>query len=105
MRSILNFAYIYEAFQITLGFSGVRRRAFAEYLNIQPGDKVFDIGCGPGKIRSYLPDDIEYHGFDMDSGYIEHARNTYGSRGKFYCRAFDDSLLDCREVRLLKFIS
>ena len=94
MRSILNVAEIYQAFQIVFGFSRVRSVAFDEYLQIKPGDKIFDIGCGPGKILTYLPDGIEYHGFDVEPGYIEHAKKRYGSKGSFYCRPFDDSVLD-----------
>jgi hypothetical protein len=30
----------------------------------------------------------------VDQNYIDHAKKTYEGRGKFYCRAFDDTVLD-----------
>jgi len=91
---MLGLASLYEAFQIGLGFSGARKKAIGDYLTVKPGDTVLDIGCGPGKILTYLPEGVEYHGFDVDQNYIDHAKKTYEGRGKFYCRAFDDTVLD-----------
>lgn len=94
MRSILKFAEIYEMFQIVFGFSGVRKVAIEEYLGVKPGSRVFDVGCGPGKILTYLPEGVEYYGFDVEAKYIDHAQKRYGTRGKFYCRPFDDEVVD-----------
>jgi trans-aconitate methyltransferase len=33
----------------------------------------------------YLPDDVQYTGFDMNPNYIEHAKKKYGERGSFFC--------------------
>lgn len=93
MRFILRTAAVYEAFQVLFGFSAVRKIAIEQYLSVKPGDKIIDIGCGPGKILSYLPHGVDYHGFDVEEAYIDHARKTYGERGNFYCREFDDTVL------------
>ena len=94
LRNILNLAAAYEAFQIGFGFSGARRTAIADYLPLKPGQRVIDIGCGPGKILTYLPEGIDYIGFDIDQKYIDHANATYAGRGRFYCRPFDAACAD-----------
>jgi SAM-dependent methyltransferase len=52
-----------------------------------PGQRVLDIGCGPAEILAYLPNNIDYHGFDAEQNYIEAARARYGDRGSFAVRA------------------
>jgi SAM-dependent methyltransferase len=51
--------------------------------------RVIDIGCGPGHLLQYLPDDIEYNGFDIDETYVAYARRSFGHLGVFHCRYFD----------------
>jgi SAM-dependent methyltransferase len=49
------------------------------------GDRVIDIGCGPGALLHCLPVETAYIGFDRNPAYIEHARRTHGDRGQFIC--------------------
>jgi len=46
---------------------------------------VLDIGCGPARILDYLPTNIEYYGYDMNSAYINAAQRRYSDRGQFSC--------------------
>ena len=94
IRSIFKFAAAYEGFQKVFGFSGARQKAIDAYLSIPDGAKIYDIGCGPGKMVTWLPKNVEYHGFDISPEYIESAKKTYPNRGKFYCREFDDSVVE-----------
>lgn len=89
LRDILEHPQIYQAFQTTFGFFNARVFAAKDFLKIQPGQKVLDIGCGPGFIVEHLPVGVEYIGFDIDERYIEYARKRFGHRAQFHCRYFD----------------
>jgi cyclopropane fatty-acyl-phospholipid synthase-like methyltransferase len=62
----------------------LRARYVAEYVQPKPGNKVLDIGCGPGDILPFLPG-VDYMGLDISSEYIEAAKKRFGSAGRFYC--------------------
>ena len=75
----------YEAFQNMVG-KNYHARLLAEHANSTPGEKVLDIGCGPGHILASLAG-ANYTGFDISPEYIEAAQKRFGSRGRFWCRA------------------
>ena len=56
----------------------------SEYVRPVPGEKVLDIGCGPGDILENLPA-VDYLGFDINPRYVEAARKRFGNRGHFFC--------------------
>jgi SAM-dependent methyltransferase len=83
LRSVLSFPTMYALF-FDLGGGRVRNRTLVrEYIRPKAGDRVLDIGCGPGSIVPYLPD-TEYLGFDASSEYIDHARRRF-PRMRFVC--------------------
>ena len=82
---LMSFPNVYSRVTLFLRGEKAIRIFITEYVRPQAGDKILDIGCGPGDALQFLPD-VEYYGFDMDPGYIETAKKRYGSRGKFYCR-------------------
>jgi len=82
---ILSFPRIFSFVNATMrGKKGIQKFA-AEFVRAKDGDKVLDIGCGPGNALQYLPD-VDYCGFDLDPTYIRLAKARYPGRGKFYCR-------------------
>lgn len=93
LKDALSIPAAYNAMQRWLGFAVVRKKAIDLWLKPKPGQRVLDIGCGPGLILDYLPEGIRYTGFDIDRKYIEQAKRDYGGRGDFHCRIFDANCL------------
>lgn len=77
---------VYRAFQSVVGGESAWRPYIDNVIAIRAGERVLDIGCGPGHIVPWLPE-VEYHGFDLDERYIAEARARFGDRAKFYHRA------------------
>jgi len=55
------------------------------YIRPKTGDKILDIGCGPGDILDFLPP-VDYQGFDLNEEYISSARKRFSNRGRFFCK-------------------
>ncbi len=66
-----------------------------ENIRAVAGDRILDIGCGPGDILD-SPPPVDYYGFDLNDAYIRFARRKYSGRGKFYCRAVEKTFLPGR---------
>lgn len=89
IKDLLRYPIVYQSFQVSGGFFGARVRAIAECLSIQSGNRVVDVGCGPGFMVDYLPSGIDYIGFDLDERYITYANKNFGHRATFHCKPFD----------------
>jgi SAM-dependent methyltransferase len=89
MKQILKHPEIYQLYQEFGGFFGARVKAIRDYLPIRAGERVIDIGCGPGHIVRHLPAGIDYAGFDIDGPSIAYARRRFGAHGRFEQRLFD----------------
>ena len=88
IRRILRSPIIYMAFQRLVG--GIYARdACLRIIDLQPGERVLDIGCGPAYYLKKMPS-LEYVGFDTDRRYIEYARSRFSSYGKFFCKEFSE---------------
>ena len=74
--------------QRSLGADRIRRICLNDFLKLRPGERVLDIGCGPGYILDYMPR-VDYVGFDTEPRYIEYAKKRFPDRGQFFCEHFD----------------
>ncbi len=84
ISSILSFPAGYRFFQRMVGAESSRKTYLVEHVKPCPGDKILDIGCGPGDILNHLPN-VRYTGLDISPEYIAAAKQRYGSRGRFFC--------------------
>jgi len=82
---------VYLLYQGMLGAKRARRQAVEEYVRPLRGQRVLDIGCGPGYVSEYF-EGVDYIGFDTDKAYIDYANRKYGRRGSFFCQEFDDTV-------------
>ncbi|MBX9585429.1 MAG: class I SAM-dependent methyltransferase [Gemmataceae bacterium] len=83
LKTILAVPAVYRLFGRVVG--GNARATFVrEYLRPAAGDRVLDLGCGPGDLLAYLPP-CDYVGVDLDPQYVAAARARYGDRGSFRC--------------------
>jgi SAM-dependent methyltransferase len=91
VTSILGIPTVYRLFGTVIGGS-YRDRYVREFIQPRSGDRVLDIGCGPGDMLAHLPP-VEYVGIDLAARYIETARQRFGTRGEFHCESATETVL------------
>jgi 2-polyprenyl-3-methyl-5-hydroxy-6-metoxy-1,4-benzoquinol methylase len=92
LRSVLTHPWVYKALQTAVGAGKFRRYFIDHHVRPKPGERILDIGCGPGEIVPYLPQGVEYVGYDISPDYIEWAKHRF-PRGDFYAAPFQESEL------------
>ncbi len=91
IRGILSQPLVYDSFQRLAGVRRSRTILVNEHIRPAPGHRVLDIGCGTGTLLGFLPDGVEYVGFDASAEYIAAARARFGERGTFVNRLLDET--------------
>ena len=86
-RRLLAVSALYRSCQKCVARKNSATRLADEFLKIRPGQRVLDIGCGTAEIRSHLPADVDYYGYDLSPTYVASARRRHGDRGTFFVRA------------------
>lgn len=83
-RAVLNHPSLYILFGRLMGLSQKYQAYINRYIQPFSGMKILDIGCGPGAILDFLPESVDYTGFDINASYIAYARKKYGHRAAFH---------------------
>lgn len=105
IRSILARPWAYQLFFNVIGAPQRSRILVRDYIRPRPGDRILEIGCGPGTIVPFLPES-EYLGFDVSEEYIAQARKKFSSdssprknhpSAKFICERVSQYTLPQRE--------
>lgn len=96
LRGILSHPWFYDMFQNIMGARrfGGRRDFSTNFIRAYPGSRLLDVGCGTAQILEYLPEGIDYWGYDINPEYIAAAQAKFGGKGKFACRLLEESELD-----------
>lgn len=84
LSSILRIPAGYRVFRWMVGGESAWKTYLADYVNPVPGERIFDIGCGPADVLDYLPE-VHYTGLDISPDYIRSAAQRFGPRGRFLC--------------------
>jgi SAM-dependent methyltransferase len=95
IRSVLARPWAYQLFFNVIGAPERSRILVRDYIRPRAGDRILEIGCGPGTIVPYLPD-AEYVGFDLSGPYVEQARKKFQQkypRVKFFCERVSEYTL------------
>jgi cyclopropane fatty-acyl-phospholipid synthase-like methyltransferase len=92
-RAVLSSPIVYDSLQKLMGADQVRRQLVDEFIRPYKGCRILDLGCGTAEILQYLPNDIEYWGYDISPEYINAAKNRYGNRGYFHCGLLNEKNL------------
>ena len=64
-----------------LGADAAMRRFVQEVLRPEAGQRLLDLGCGPGRLSGFLPEMV-YVGIDENEQYLAEARSHY-PKGRF----------------------
>jgi SAM-dependent methyltransferase len=83
MRSVLALPQAYQFFFNVIGGPRRSRILVDEYIRPKAGDRILEIGCGPGTIVPFLPR-VDYLGFDLSPGYVAQAQRRF-PQAKFVC--------------------
>ena len=82
LRSVLSMPSVFRAYQRLVGARAFKRSVIVTHLRPRPGDRVLDLGCGPGDVVDDLSG-VEYVGLDVSERYIGDARRRFGPRASF----------------------
>src|SRR5260221_14789408 len=98
LYSLLTLPSVYRLFRTIVRGDGCRIYV-SEYVRPMPGEKLLDIGCGPGDILEDLPA-VDYFGLDINTKYVEVAQKRFGHRGRFFCRDVGLTMINQEDSRI-----
>lgn len=91
LHSVLSYSFVYSTIQYLMGARAGWKNFVERFVQANSQSLILDIGCGPADILEYLPQDIQYWGFDVSSDYIKKAQQKYKARGSFFAKSLDEA--------------
>jgi SAM-dependent methyltransferase len=85
LQRVLEIPQAFDLYQRLVGGRDSKRRFVEEHVEPHATDRVLDIGCGTGALRSLMPNGVSYLGVEIDPGYVDAARSRFGNEGEFVC--------------------
>lgn len=79
----LAIGWVYGLFHCLIGGKKERKWLARNFWRCSGGEKVIDMGCGTGWALDYLPDSVNYIGFDISEEYIHKAREKVNKKARF----------------------
>ena len=79
VRKILDLNVFYKTFQYMVG----DYKLYRQTLSLLPpldNKAVMDVGCGNGRLLDFLPESVNYTGYDFNPDYIKNATIKYSNR-------------------------
>lgn len=98
IHAIISLPFVYNIVQFVAGASLYRKRMVRDYVKPFEGCRILDIGCGTGEYVDHLKKyckSFEYHGFDNELSYIEHAKKSHAGdpRVHFYHKTLTEEMV------------
>lgn len=83
IRKALSLGIMYKTVQFVFSEKNSKKYILEEIVQPAGEDcRLLDIGCGPGNLISFMPETVDYIGFDVNPNYIETAQAANASRAK-----------------------
>ena len=92
-RSILTLPWVYKALQTAVGAGKFRRYFIDHHVRPKPGERILDIGCGPGESCPICPKASNLSATTSVPN-ISTGRKANSLPGQIHCRADPTSPLD-----------
>ena len=90
IKNSLKHPLLYKLLINLLGGAKSRKIIINDYLRLNPGAKLLDLGCGPAQILSYVNCKVKYTGIDASEDYINAAQKKFPDQ-QFICTVFDSN--------------
>lgn len=99
-RSVLTNGIVYRLVQTVFSEKQSKQLILDEFITPAGANcQILDMGCGPGNLPDFLPDNVNYVGFDVNPGYIETANQRFSHRDNIqFLHASTEQLMDSDQV-------